>query len=590
MASVSERLKAFESVNGNTKEANGDSHSSNNPTRMARSRRTSPKPKPKPKSTLAGTYSSRRRTRSKDNRIDLSDDEMDIDPKQRSQQQQQQQQQDEENHELHSEATKPSSLAAKDMVDLDLVAQSISTGKLQAESSSSSSSSLPLTKDEQKRKAEQDAKERADAGTTKDATNSGKTGKTDQTHQHSKWAMIRRIWKDPLAEEKKRQEAFMLQQLKETDSTFSEEEYQNYKQTQDMFISTKKEEAESVRTEKERQRSEKDAKMRLPLWEKIVQTTLMVFVSSVEAEKRQQEHIVMTHLRAMDSSVDEDDIRRQKEAQELFIDMKRREVERQRFLEMEEVEKQRREAILAENMRLPDGLQSENASLMIQNSIIEQGAKIQEALRSSLFLAMNAPASGEEGERGEGGEAAAAAAAIPPPIPLHIQKQIQQAILLQQANDNPDIEIDEEALRHSREIQESLIFYAQKNQRSSWLESYMPKRSSIPEEVSFNDDDGASVGSRVSWLSGGFGGGSVSRPSWRTSFSKPAAGKVEASSSSSLSVSSSKVGKNSHGKNGNNWNLRSSMNTNNPKVGRDDWAETNLHLAGHAEESENSDV
>ena len=108
-----------------------------------------------------------------------------------------------------------------------------------------------------------------------------------------------------------------------------------------MFINTKKEEAETVRIEKELRKAERDTKTRIPLWEKIIQTTMAVFISSVEAEKRQQEHILVSHLRAMDSSVAEDDIRRQKEAQEIFVELKRREAEKQHILQLEEVEKQK---------------------------------------------------------------------------------------------------------------------------------------------------------------------------------------------------------------------------------------------------------
>eukprot|EP00526_Cylindrotheca_closterium_P006416 CAMPEP_0113644964 /NCGR_PEP_ID=MMETSP0017_2-20120614/23677_1 /TAXON_ID=2856 /ORGANISM="Cylindrotheca closterium" /LENGTH=610 /DNA_ID=CAMNT_0000556627 /DNA_START=58 /DNA_END=1890 /DNA_ORIENTATION=- /assembly_acc=CAM_ASM_000147 len=610
MATVSERLQAFERTNGDNKEAGSHPHSPKTTTRSSRPRTTSPKPKPKGNGSgngkLAGTYGSRRRTRSKDNRIDLSDDEIDMDPERTRTQQQQQQQ---EGHELQLEVTEPPLLTSqssadarfasssitpkherpvpselpKDMVDLDLVAKSISTTKQPHHDA------LHLTKDEVKRKAIQEVKEEL-AGKNNEENNTTNEDAAAKTH-HSKWAVLHRIWKDPLAEEKKRQEELMLQHLKETDSTFSEESYQIDKHTQDIFISTKKEEAETVRMEKERQH----AKMRIPLWEKIVETTIAVFVSSVEAEKRHQEHVVMSHLRAMDSSVDEDGVRRQKEAQELFVTMKRRELERQRALEMEEVEKQRREAMLAENMRLPEGLQGDNSSLMMQNSIILQGAKIQEALRSSLYHATNFSLE-EQGEEGEG----EAAAEAPRQVPLHIQKQLQQALLLQQASENPDIEIDEEALRHSREIQESLLFYAQKNKHTSWLDSFMPKRSSVPEEVSFDEE--GSVGSRVSWLSGGFGGGgSVNRPSWRSSFSttqgkaaaasSPPRGKIAATSDSQNNSSNeAKMNKKKDfGKNGlrNSWHLRGS--NHNHKVGKD-WAEANLHLAGHAEESENSDL
>ncbi|KAL3943729.1 MAG: hypothetical protein SGBAC_002199 [Bacillariaceae sp.] len=570
MTSVSERLQTFENANGTSQEANATAPKPARAARaIGRSRRTSPKPK----STVAGTYSSRRRNRSRDNRIDLSDHAMDMTKNTEPESAQQQEEQLEA-------ATPPSltsqisegrpSLPPPGLVDLELV-KSMSTRKLQTKS-------LALTKDEIKRKAEQEVKEAKTITATNEEDVAAET-------RHSKWAMLRhRLWKDPLAEEKKRQEEIMLQHMKETDSAFSEEDYQIKKHTQDIFITTKKEEAETVRS----QRAERDSKLRIPIWEKIIQTTLAVFISKVEAEKRQQEHVMMSHLREMDASVDEDDFRRQKEAQELFVTMKRRELERQRFIEMEQVEKQRREAMLAENMRLPDGLQNgENASLMMQSSLILQGAKIQEALRSSLFQSANF----SEGDDGEEGEAAAARA--PRPIPLHIQKQLQQAILLQEAMENPDVEIDQEALRHSQEIQESLIFYAKQNRRTSWLDAFMTPaddaakhRASIPQEVSFDEDDAGSMESRISWLSGGFGG------SWRSSFSNrsSSAGKVASSPPRGKAAAAAASGKKDQGKNGglrNSWHLRGNNHTNN-NLGK----EANLHLAGHAEESEsaNSDL
>jgi len=143
-------------------------------------------------------------------------------------------------------------------------------------------------------------------------------------------------------------------------------------------------------------------------------------------------------------------------------------------------------------------------------------------------------------------------------------------VLLQQANENPEVDINEEDLRHSREIQESLIFYAKKNQRKSWLGSFISQHSSVPQEVSF--DDAASVGSRVSWLSGGFGGAggesiNSSKRSWRSSFSKPE--EVD------------------QAKNGSRNKWQSRVSNQGPKLGKNG-AEVNLHLAGHAEESESA--
>jgi hypothetical protein len=179
------------------------------------------------------------------------------------------------------------------------------------------------------------------------------------------------------------------------------------------------------------------------------------------------------------------------ETQALLVNMKRKEVERNRLLHSMnplQVEKREKSAMLAEKLADP--------SVGLDKKMIARGSKIQQNLVRRSMRKSQSQSKSKSIELAQ------------MEIPLEVQKQMQEEMLLEMADDNPDIGISGHALKRSREVQESLIFYAQKNKRgSSWLDSFT-KGSSDPREVIVdNEDEGNSVG----WLGGG----------WRGSFSEP---------------------------------------------------------------------
>lgn len=385
-----------------------------------------------------------------------------------------------------SEKPTTAAAAAAGIVDLDLIASSLA--KRPAKKALISGTN----------KRESDIS--VDVDLTRDATTKSSSAPSSLTWKKR----LSHIWTDPLAEEKQKQEAIFMQAMKETDSSFNEETYRLEKQTQSMFVDTKKEEMEQKKAEEDRKRAKRQARMKASTswWESIVQTLIAIFISSVDAEKRKQEKALLSRLPLLELRMDEEDVRREMETQALLVNMKKKEMERERMVKLSplQVEKRRKSQLLAQKLSDP--------SVGLDQNLIARGSKIQQSLvRRSMNAASKSGSSG--------GSSSHNVALAQQAIPLEIQKQMQEELLLEMADDDDQGILSEHALKRSREVQESLIFYAQKNKSSGWLDSIFSKttsnkRSSIPQEVIATDDDDDMNGTnnRVSWLDG-----------WKTSFS-----------------------------------------------------------------------
>jgi hypothetical protein len=372
----------------------------------------------------------------------------------------------------------------KDLVDLDLVASSSSSSSNMGENENKKSNeSLKTKEDKVMNKRQSDISVDVDLSNNNNNNNaaSGTARDSATTSGGSSWTtMLTSLWSDPLEEEKKRQDELLMKMMKETDSTFNEESYRLEKQTQNMFVNTKKEELDQKRAGKERKKAERLARLKVPWWESAVQMLMAIFTSSVDSEKRRQEKALLTRLPLLDLRMDEADVRREMETQALLVNMKRKEMDRNRLLHSMnplQLEKREKSALLAEELADP--------SVGLDKKMIARGSKIQQNLvRRSMSKSKSIQLAQME-------------------IPLEVQKQMQEEMLLEMADDNPDIGISGHALKRSREVQESLIFYAQKHKQSSWLDSFT-KSSSVPQEVIVdNEDEGSSVSS---WLGGGWRG------------------------------------------------------------------------------------
>eukprot|EP00980_Cylindrotheca_fusiformis_P028179 scaffold22585_cov149-Cylindrotheca_fusiformis.AAC.9 len=476
--------------------------------------------------------------------------------------------------------TTTSDAASEGVVDLDLTSSELSSKKGKPRPTLSSA-----------KKQESDISVDVDLFNDKNdnGDDDGPSRNPSGSRRSSAWARVSGLFTDPVEEEKLRQEELLMKMMRESDASFNEQTYKLEKETQSIFVETKKEEIEQKKIEEARREAARLARTKVSWWESIVQALISMFISSVESEKRRQEKALLDRLPLLDLRMDEEDVRREMETQALLVNMKKKEMERdQSRTDPLRAERRRKSALLVEKLSDP--------SIGLDQSLIVSGRKMQQDLvRRSMSKSKSLELAQQE-------------------IPLDVQKQMQEELLLEMADDHPEIGISEHALKRSREVQESLIFYAQKNKKTGWFESILGGTSSsaaaatgsnsIPEEVEADD-----ASTRVSWLSGlrsnfsessfrstnsnaSGGDDAASVSSWLFGGSTSANPNPSPSSpSSTMSPGGFKKRKNTKKANRSSW-LTLSMMTNNDanmdgknSTGSSPWSpENNLHSLGEEEE------